>query len=78
MTETMFSGMNKDTAMLLALVSLAAVCAFLYKENMKNKEEITSCKSFSINLSNRIPSVIAPKPQQKPEEVKVEEEIEEE
>ena len=69
--RTMFGNMNKDTAMLIALVSLAAVCAFLYKENMANKDEISSCKSFSINLSNRIPVIAKPpaaQPQEKPEE----------
>ena len=50
----MFSGDNKDMLMIATIMAVAAVCAFLYKENMKMKGDIVSCKDFSINLSNRI------------------------
>ena len=57
----MFETMNKDMAMIVAIISLGAVCFFLYKENIKTREDISSCKSFSINLSNRIPATPPPK-----------------
>jgi hypothetical protein len=55
MSIYMFSGANKDMLMFAAIMTIAAVCAFIYQENVKIKEDITTCKAFSINLANRIP-----------------------
>ena len=59
----MLGAVNKDMVMLAVILTVAAACAFLYKESQKMKDEISSCKSFSINLANRIP---APSPKSVP------------
>ena len=69
----MLGAINKDMLMIAVILSVAAACAFLYKENQIMKSEISSCKSFSINLANRIPApaptpVPVPVPAQEPEE----------
>ena len=69
----MLGAINKDTLMIAVILSVAVACAFLYKENQIMKDEISSCKSFSINLSNRIPAP-APAPVPVPVPVPVPEE----
>ena len=66
----MLGAVNKDMVMLAVILTVAAACAFLYKESQKMKDEISSCKSFSINLANRIPP---PPPAHKPVPVQVQE-----
>ena len=74
----MLGAVNKDMVMLAVILTVAAACAFLYKESQKMKDEISSCKSFSINLANRIPAP-APKPAPAPVSVReTEEEVAEE
>ena len=63
----MLGAINKDMIMLAAILTVVVACAFLYKESQKMKDEISSCKSFSINLANRIPAPApAPAPAQAP------------
>lgn len=62
----MFPVINKDVSILVSLLSVAVVCFFLYKENLKMKEDISLCKTFSIDLSNRIPPAVVPMPVQAP------------
>lgn len=74
----MIAGLNKDMLIIATVLAVAAVCAFLYKENMKAKDELASVKSFSINLANRIPPKPSPVPvvenTAKPAESEIEEE----
>lgn len=74
----MITGLNKDTLIIATILAVAAACAFLYKENMKAKEELASVKSFSINLANRIPPKLAPVPVTENPAKPVEEDLEEE
>ena len=74
----MIAGLNKDVLFMAAVLTVAAVCAFLYKENLKSKEELASVKSFSINLANRIPVKPIVSPVVETPEKATEEEIKEE
>ena len=76
----MLGAVNKDMVMLAVILTVVAACAFLYKESQKMKDEISSCKSFSINLANRIPAPVpVPVPAPAPVSVReTEEEVAEE
>ena len=49
----MFSN-NKDIANIAVALLVVAACYYLYKEVKVQRDDIDKCKSFSIELANRI------------------------
>lgn len=69
--------LNRDTLSIAVAVLVVAVCYYLYTEVNANKSDIERCKSFSIELANKvIPPQMVPHPPA-PQTERVEQEQEE-
>lgn len=50
---------TKDNILLVVVVLVALACLYLHREMKSAKADITTCKSFSVSLANRISSAPA-------------------